>query len=202
VVTSRGGEQSHRTYTLTLRAASDRDAVPSLCALLKIAWRHLGLRAIDVRETKHSVRRRRLAHRMPQPKRAPQYEVTKMDMRQFRKPRFLKVDDVRDQPRQERIAGVVMGQFKKPDLVLESGDKLGLSATNSEMLSSAYSFESEEWIGHLIELYVGKGTFEGEDVDMILVRPISKAEKGEQALEPVRKPPSKSADPMDEEVDF
>jgi hypothetical protein len=125
-----------------------------------------------------------------------------MDMRQFKKPRFLKVEDIRDRPRQDRIAGVVMGQFKKPDLIFESGDKLGLSATNSEILSSAYSFESEEWVGHLIELYVGKGQFEGDDVDMILVRPISKAENGEQALEPVRKTPSKSADPMDKEIEF
>jgi hypothetical protein len=151
---------------------------------------------------KHQTRRRRSARQVPKPKQAP-HEVISMDMRQFKKPKFLKVEDIRSTgPRQMRIAGCVMGQFKKPDLVFESGDKLGLSATNAEILSEAYSFESEEWAGHLIELYVGKGTFEGEDVDMVLVRPISKAENSKQPLEPVKKTPSKSADPMDEEIEI
>jgi hypothetical protein len=188
-------------YALTLRAASSRDGVRNLRALLKIAGRHFGLRAVDVREVQHSVRRRRSAHRMPNPKQAPQGEHL-MDMRQFKKPKFLKVEDIRDRPRQVRIAGCVMGKYGKPDLIFEDGDKLGLSATNADILSEAYSFESEEWVGHLIELYVGKGTYEGEDVDMVLVRPISKAENGEQTPEPIRKPPSKSADSMDKEIEF
>jgi hypothetical protein len=195
------------TYVLTLRASSGHAGVRNLRALLKIAWRHFGLRAINVRESgpdKHPTHRRRSVHLVPKPKQAPQYERSvKMDMRQFKKPKFLKVEDIRSTgPRQMRIAGCVMGQFKKPDLVFESGDKLGLSATNAEILSEAYSFESEEWAGHLIELYVGKGTFEGEDVDMVLVRPISKAENSKGALEPIKKPPSKSTDPMDKETEF
>jgi hypothetical protein len=159
---------------------------------------------VNVRESsfdKHQTHRRRSARPVPKHKQAPQ-GVCPMDMRQFRKPRFLKVEDVRDQPRQERIAGVVMGKFSKPDLVFESGDKLGLSATNSEILSTAYSFESDQWTGHLVELFVGQGQYEGDDVGMILVRPLSKAENGEQALEPTRKTPSKSVDPMDKEIEF
>jgi hypothetical protein len=194
----------HRTFAVTLRVAADRDAIRGLRTFLKIAGRHFGLRAIDVREPsfdRHLTHRRRSVRQVPKPQQAPQ-GASPMDMRQFKKPRFLKVEDIRDRPRQDRIAGVVMGQFKKADLIFESGDKLGLSATNSEILSSAYSFESEEWVGHLIELYVGKGQFEGDDVDMILVRPISKAENGGQALEPVRETPSKSADPMDKEIEF
>jgi hypothetical protein len=189
------------TYTLTL-IAPGRDGVRNLRALLKIAWRRFDLRAVDVREIKHPVHRRRSVHRMSKPKQAP-HEVIPMDMRQFKKPKFLKVEDIRSTgPRQMRIACCVMGQFKKPDLVFENGDKLGLSATNNEILSEAYSFESEEWVGHLIELYVGKGTYEGEDVDMILVRPISKAENCEQSLEPTKKTPSKSIGPLDKEIEF
>jgi hypothetical protein len=194
------------TYVLTLRASSGHDGIRNLRALLKIAWRHFGLRAVDVRESgfdKHQTRRRRSARQVPKPKQAPQCErLIPMDMRQFKKPRFLKVDDIRDRPRQARIAGCVMGQFKKPDLIFEDGDKLGLSATNADILSEAYGFESEEWAGHLIELYVGKGTFEGEDVDMVLVRPITRAENDKQPLEPVKKTPSKSADWMDKEIEF
>jgi hypothetical protein len=48
------------TYVLTLRVAQGRDGVRNLRALLKIAWRHFGLRAIDVREStfdKHQTHR-------------------------------------------------------------------------------------------------------------------------------------------------
>jgi hypothetical protein len=192
-------------FTLTLRVAPGRDGIRNLRALLKIAWRHFGLRAIDVRESgfnKHQTHRRRAVRQVPKPNRALQGECP-MDMRPFKKPKFLKLEDIRSSgPRQDRIVGVVMGQFKKPDLILESGDKLGLSATNIEILSKAYGFESEDWGGHAIKLYVGKGTFEGEDVDMILVEPISKAENSEEASEPVRKTPTKSIDPLDEEIEL
>ncbi len=79
-----------------------------------------------------------------------------MDMKQFRKAKFLKVADVRDRPRHERIAGVVMGEFGKPDLIFESGDRLGLSATNNETLADAYGWESNDWRGHVVELSVGQ----------------------------------------------
>jgi hypothetical protein len=114
---------------------------------------------------------------------------TSMDMREFRKTRFLKVEDYR-KPRQERIAGVVPGKYSKPDLVLESGDRLGLSATNIETLSDSYSWESEQWPGHLIELYVGQGPYEGNMVDMVLIRPLSPAEGDGQ---PANEPPAKKA---------
>jgi hypothetical protein len=172
-------------YTLTLRAASGRDGIRNLRVLLKVAWRHFGLRAIDVR----SVRRRRSAHRMVKTKQRP--EMTPMDMREFRKTKFLKVEDCRE-PRQMRIAGAVMGKYAKPDLIFENGDRLGLSATNAEILSDAYGWESEAWAGHVVELYVGQGQFEGEMVDMVLVKPLSKAEGNEQpATEPVKRAPNK-----------
>jgi hypothetical protein len=188
-------------FTLTLCVAPGRDGVRDLRALLKIAWRHFNMRAIDAREIKHPVHRRRSVRQMPKLNQALQGECF-MDMKQFKKPKFLKLEDVRDGPRQERIADVVMGQFQKPDLVFESGDKLGLSATNIEILSLAYGFDSKDWIGHLIELYAGQGPYEDKMVDMVLVRTISKAEKGEQASEPIRKTPTKSIDPLDEEIEL
>ena len=112
-----------------------------------------------------------------------------MDMRQFKKPRLLKVDDVRSGPRQLRIAGVLQGKYEKPDLVFESGDKLGLSATNIDILAEAYGWDSNMWIGHVVELSVGKGQFSGKEVDMVLLKPISKAEVegAETAKEPAKK---------------
>ena len=116
-----------------------------------------------------------------------------MDMRQFKKPRFLKVDDIRSGPRQMRIAGVLQGKYEKPDLVFESGDKLGLSATNIDILAEAYGWDSNMWVGHVVELSAGKGQFSGKEVDMVLLKPISKAEVegAETAKEPAKKAPNK-----------
>ena len=55
------------------------------------------------------------------------------------------------------------------------------------MLTDTYGWDSDGWIGHVVELYVDKGTFEGASVDMVLVRPISKAEGEETAKEPAKK---------------
>jgi len=183
---------ANQHFMLTLRVAPGRDGVRNLRALLKIA-RRLGLRAIDARESfdKHQTRRRRSARLVSKHKQRRKGEV--MDMRQFKKPRFLKVDDIRDRPRQVRIAGVELGQYGKPDLFFENGDKLGLSATNNEILTEVYGWESENWLGHLIDLYVGKGKYDGEDVDMIVIKPISKREGGETTAEPVRKKPTAKA---------
>jgi hypothetical protein len=117
-----------------------------------------------------------------------------MDMREFRKAHFLKVENCR-QPKQMRIAGVVPGKYSKPDMVFENGDRLGLSATNVETLSDAYGFDSENWAGHVVELFVGKGVFDGDEVDMVLVKPLSPAADTEQAAAepPVRKAPDKPA---------
>jgi hypothetical protein len=140
--------------------------------------------------------------------------VITMDMRQFKKPRFLKVDDVRNGPRQMQMAGVLQGKYDKPDLVFENGDKLGLSATNLETLADAYGWDSDMWAGHLIELFVGKGKYDGEDIDMVLVKPISKAEAEDEttAKEPAKKKapnkPPQLAKPagggggMDDEIPF
>jgi hypothetical protein len=131
-----------------------------------------------------------------------------MDMREFRKTKFLKIDDCRE-PRQRRIADCVPGKYSKPDLVFENGDRLGLSATNVEILSDAYGFESAQWAGHVIELGVGIGKFDGEDVEMIIVKPISKAAGGAQATESVKRAPNKppelksqASSSLDDQADF
>ena len=120
-----------------------------------------------------------------------------MDMRQFLKPKFLKVEDCRH-PHQRQIVSVELGQFGKPDLVFEDGDKLGLSATNIRILSDAFGSESDRWPGRIIELYVGPGKYEGENVDMVLVK-IAKADEPSIGS---AKPATKSAGGMDDEFRF
>jgi hypothetical protein len=176
-------------YIVTLLATNDeRSSIHSLRATLKFAGRRK-LRALHVRELKSTpniyTSPQALDVQVPHSNSAA--TVITMDMRQFKKPRFLKVDDVRNGPRQMRIAGVLTGKYDKPDLIFENGDKLGLSATNIETLAEAYGWESDSWTGHVVELSVGKGKFEGEDIDMVLIKPISKAEGEETVKEPAKK---------------
>jgi hypothetical protein len=139
---------------------SERTAIHALRAILKHARRR-GLRALCAREIdpKHlQIVGARHAGAQAKQRR----ETKTMDMRTFKKPRFLKVEDFRNGSRQMRIAGVLQGKYEKADLVFESGDKLGLSATNLDTLAAAYGWESDGWVGHAIELFVWPGRIRGQ----------------------------------------
>jgi hypothetical protein len=116
-----------------------------------------------------------------------------MDIRKYSGSSFFKVDDLKDRPPlQARIAAVELGQYDRPDITFESGKKLSVNATNNETLVDAYSWDSETWIGHVIELSVGDGQFKGEPIKLIKVRPISKPEQYGEANkqpEPVQRNP-------------
>jgi hypothetical protein len=179
-------------YLLALRSSdSERAGLHAVRAVLKHAKRR-GLRALHVRELKSTsniyASFQALDAQMPYPRSAVT-RITTMDMRDFKKPRFLKVADFQKGPQQMRIEGVLPGKYDKPNLVFESGDKLGLSATNLDILAAAYGWESDSWIGHTVELFVGEGEFGGKPVDMVLLKPIpeAEAEGAETAKEPAKK---------------
>ena len=96
-----------------------------------------------------------------------------MDMRKFSGDHFIKVNDVRDGPLNEVIAGAKIGKYDKPDLMFESGDLLSLNATNNSVLVRAYGSDSDNWIGKQIELFHGEIKYQGSDQEAVLVRPIS-----------------------------
>jgi hypothetical protein len=91
-----------------------------------------------------------------------------MDMRRFSGEHFIKVDDVRDGPLQEVIAGVKLGKYDKPDLVFESGDLLSLNATNNKTLVRAYGPNSDDWIGKEVELFHGEIEYQGKMQEAVL----------------------------------
>jgi hypothetical protein len=124
-----------------------------------------------------------------------------MDMRKHSGAVFVKVDDVRDGPIKDRIGAVVMGKYDKPDIVFESGARLSVNSTNNQTLIRAYGWNSDDWIGHAIELSLGEGEFQDKPVEMVVVKPISKSDHSE-AVEPVKKAPAKPHDPMDDEVPY
>jgi hypothetical protein len=118
------------------------------------------------------------------------------DMRKYKKPHFISVDDLINGPRQMRIAGEAEGQFQKPDLVFENGDKLGLSGTNLDTLAAAYGWNSNDWLGHVVELSAGELPFKGEMKPAVIIRTITKAngsdeEDGGGEPTPTRRPPDR-----------
>jgi hypothetical protein len=109
-----------------------------------------------------------------------------MNMRKFAATEFIRLDDLQDGPREETIAGIVEGKFDKPDVIFESGAKMGLNKTNTLTLCKAYGDEEEAWIGKVIELFAGTISYQGSDKEAVLVRPISP---------PIKKPASEEAKP-------
>jgi hypothetical protein len=140
-----------------------------------------------------------------------------MDMRKYSGSSFLKVDDLKDRPPlQARIAAVEIGQYDRPDITFESGKKLSVNATNNETLCDSYGWDSDNWVGHVIELSVVDGQYKGEPIKLIKVRPISKPEhygEANKQPEPVQRKPdlppvassgarSNDGKDMDDEIPF
>jgi hypothetical protein len=161
-------------FTLTLRAASGSDGVRSLRALLKIAGRHLGLCTIDVRETTNTAPLWRSAGLCQ----ISSAGVVKMDMRKFSGSQFVKCADVSSGPIREKIAGVEVGKYNKPNITFESGAILSVNATNARALIRAFGRDSESWIGNDVELFLGEIEYQGKPQPAVLLRTISEAATG------------------------
>jgi hypothetical protein len=119
----------------------------------KNAPRQFGLRAIDAREE------------------------SDMDMRKYGSG-FIKPDDVRDGPRQERIIHIYESEkYSCPVLEFESGDQLSLNAGNNRILCKAWGFESDDWLDQELELSLGHykdwRSDPPEEKETVIVRPIS-----------------------------
>jgi hypothetical protein len=91
---------------------------------------------------------------------------------------FLKPEDVRDGPRQERIIAVIENKkFECLQLELESGNTLSLNMTTTRALQKAYGYESNDWRDHEIELSLGHykdwKSDPPEEKETIVLRPVS-----------------------------
>ena len=76
------------------------------------------------------------------------------------------------------ISGAVSGTVSvpsRPDITFESGRKLSVNVTTNETLVVAYGYDSDAWIGDVIELFISDGEYNGKPIKLIKVRPISKA---------------------------
>jgi hypothetical protein len=123
---------------------------------------------------------------------------------------FLKPDDVRDGPRQERILAVFESQmFDRLVLELESGNQFSLNVGNTRNLQKAYGPESDNWCGQTIELSLGHykdwRTDPPEEKETVTLRPVSVRQPspdngGSKATSPMVRPPVR--DNLDDEIPF
>jgi hypothetical protein len=120
---------------------------------------------------------------------------------------FLKPDDVRDGPRQERIIAVLESQkYDCLQLELESGDTFSLNMTNTRVLQKAYGLESDDWLDHTIELSLGhyqdwKSNPPGEK-ETVVLRPISPRQPSSDngGTKPLPRPSVRGA--LDDDIPF
>ena len=111
-----------------------------------------------------------------------------MDMRQFAGSSFITVETLRDGPREEVIVSVAPGKYDKPVATFESGDQLTLNKTNVRTLINAYGEDSRDWVGCNIELSIGPAKYNGDQIESVVVKPISPS-KPLAARTPVPKTP-------------
>jgi hypothetical protein len=98
-----------------------------------------------------------------------------MDMRKFATG-FIKPDDVRDGPLQDRIIGVFESEkFQRPVLELASGNQFTVNNTNCAILNKAWGWNSEDWLDQELEFTLGhyKDWREDKECETVVVRPIS-----------------------------
>jgi len=132
-----------------------------------------------------------------------------MDMRKFGSA-FIKPDDVRDGPREERIVNVYESdKYNCPVLDLESGDQISLNNTNVRTLCKAWGVESDDWIGQTVQLELGYYSDWRKDPpeqkETVVVRAISTRQpsSGDDGAKPLPPPtPRLSRSDLDDEIPF
>jgi hypothetical protein len=131
-----------------------------------------------------------------------------MDMRKFSGEHFIKVDDVRDGPKQGQIAVIREGRYGKPDLIFENGEVLSLNATNNRTLMGAYGTNSDLWISKMIKMFLGAIEYQGSNHEAVLVEPISpplkdgKTDKATKANKAAKATDQKKPPDFDDEIPF
>jgi hypothetical protein len=126
-----------------------------------------------------------------------------MDMKRYAGDVCLRVEDIRESgPKQVKIEGIEEGRYEKPVAAFNDGTSLALNQTNVRTLVRPYGRESSNWIGQVIELYIGPTKYQGLVQDSILVKPISPPIplSKREPLKPVK--PAPNSDPLDDDIPF
>lgn len=177
------------TFVVALQAASGRDGIRALRAVLKYAGRYAGMRAVSIKEHHEHPARRWRSTRTVEAKQRPESKT--MDMKQYAGSQFLKVKDVKEGPIRATIAAVTLGQYDRPDIVFEDGSKLSANATNTRALNRAFGDQSEDWIGGEVELVLGEVEYQKELKESIIIKPIAPAKPKEGPTKTAKAKPAK-----------
>jgi hypothetical protein len=161
-------------FVVTLLPAPDRDGIRDLRFLLKIAGRHLHLRALDVRE--RTIRGRDARQQIVSSPSVDKDTTNMTSLKRFGPTnRYLKLEDLHGKaPMRERI-GLVKpesGKFGERLVVTfePSGMKLSLNRTSTGNLLRDLGEDDSDWIGKLVEIFVGEVTTNNGTMDAVLVR--------------------------------
>jgi hypothetical protein len=133
-----------------------------------------------------------------------------MDMRAY-VPKFIKPDQVRDGSIRTRVVNVFEGErYGRPVLELETGSQFTLNDGNTNTLIKAWGYNSEDWVGLELELFLGTyqdwhddPPSEKETVKVRAVSPAKTAQNGgapSKAITPGGPAPPRGA--MDDEIPF
>jgi hypothetical protein len=125
-----------------------------------------------------------------------------MDMRKYGAGP-VRPEDVRDGPLQEKIVDVSISEkFECPALHFETGNQFLLFNANARVMNRAYTTESNNWLGQVIELSLGHYTDNrGEEKETVVLKPVSVLQPsadngGTKAALPSRR------DELDDEIPF
>jgi hypothetical protein len=184
----------HASYLITVRAEPGVDGIRALRAWLKIGLRSFGLRCVGITPREE--------------------EMTMVDARNYAAKR-VKPDNVREGPIQTRIINVFESErYSRLELELETGSQFGLNEGNTDVLIKAWGYNTDDWIGLELELFLGTYMDWKSDPpaekETVKVRAISPAKSATGNGGPPSKPPLppsiKSVAPrqndMDDEVPF
>lgn len=118
-----------------------------------------------------------------------------MDMKKYASKGFVNLEYIEAHGALDGIIEhVEIGQFDKPTITLNSGQKFSLNKTNTGILLRELGENSDMWLGQPIRLDVGEIKFQGNMQKAVVVEPLIDSESEEAKPAPVEKPkkPAKS----------
>jgi hypothetical protein len=94
------------------------------------------------------------------------------------------------------------GSFDKSVLRFNDDTLLSINATNAKTLLRAYGEESDDWVGKMVELYIGSTSYQGQPKDSILIKAISPATPIAERTAPKPVDPDAKGREIDDAIPF
>ena len=94
-------------------------------------------------------------------------------MRKYAGSSFIGLDDVKARPLQGTIVKVSEGDYGRPVLLLDTGQRFTVNATNVKTLIAAFGEDDADWTGMKIELFSGLAKYQGKEQDSVAVKALS-----------------------------